>query len=398
MHSFERPPERAVLVCMRIGHIRPGDGTMAEEDRIEEAKALVESAGLAFAALITGRRDRPDASTFVGSGKLEELKQVIADQQATLIYADHALTAAQARNLERAVGIPVVDRTDLILDIFSQRAKSSEGKLQVELARLEHMSTRLVRGWTHLERQRGGTGLRGGPGETQLEIDRRLLSDRVKLLKDRLKKLARQRGLQRSRRLQPGTFRVAIVGYTNAGKSTLFNRLTGSAMLAKDQLFATLDTTTRRVHVADGMQMTVSDTVGFIRDLPHTLVDAFKSTLEEATLADLLVHVVDASNPARDQQMYDVNQVLCEIGAAHLPQLVVMNKIDRKPGVSPGVKMTPYGNILTVSTSALTGDGMDDLRAALRAIALGESSPEPVSAAPESLPASIDRHTPIATA
>jgi GTP-binding protein HflX len=283
---------------------------------------------------------------------------------------NHSLSPIQVRNLGKAIGVRVIDRTDLILDIFAQRARSHEGKLQVELARLEHLMTRLVRGWTHLERQRGGIGVRGGPGETQLEIDRRLVGDRIKLTKDRLKKMVRQRHTQRGGRRRNGVFSVSIVGYTNAGKSTLFNRLTRAKTYVADQLFATLDTTTRRVYLggATGNELhaTVSDTVGFIRALPHELVAAFRATLEETIDADLLLHVVDASNPQRDRQIEDVNAVLQEIGAQHIPQLVVYNKIDLVALPDQPETRDDYGKINELRVSALTGFGFDALRGALR--------------------------------
>jgi len=261
--------------------------------------------------------------------------------------------------------VRVYDRTDVILDIFAQRARTSEGKLQVELARLEHLSTRLVRGWTHLERQRGSLGKTGGPGEKQIELDRRMIGEQVKKLKERLKKSARVRVTQRSGRTRSGIYRVAIVGYTNAGKSTLFNRLTGAEAYAADQLFATLDTTTRRVFLGEGASIALSDTVGFIRDLPHSLVDAFRATLEETIQADLLLHVVDVSNEQRDEQIEAVNTVLAEIGAAGVPQILVLNQIDKVPGMQPEVVRESYGKILNIKVSAFTGAGMDLLREAL---------------------------------
>src|SRR5436190_12529001 len=299
------------------------------------------------------RRDRPDPKTYVGSGKVDEIRDAMRENRAEMVVFDSALSAAQVRNLERALSeggesVLVYDRTDLILNIFAQRAQSHEGKLQVELARLEHLSTRLVRGWTHLERQRGGLGKTGGPGEKQIELDRRLIGERVKKLKDRIAKVGRVRETQRARRTRSGVLRVAIVGYTNAGKTTLFNRVAQSRGYAADQLFATLDTTTHRVYLGEGAQITLSDTVGFIRDLPHTLVDAFRATLEETVEADLLLHVVDAANPNRDEQIAAVNTVLQEIGAAEVPQLVVHNQIDRVPGLAPEVVRDGSGNILNI--------------------------------------------------
>ncbi|HRE15125.1 MAG TPA: GTPase HflX [Usitatibacteraceae bacterium] len=358
---------RAILVCLDIG--RAGSA-----DRPEEAASLVESAGADVSSLVTGRRDRPDAATFAGSGKVEEIRQLAREHDAASVVFDHALTAAQIRNLEKALSeggspVRVFDRTDLILEIFAQRARSHEGKLQVELARLEHLSTRLVRGWTHLERQRGGLGKTGGPGEKQIELDRRLIGERVKKLKERLRKVARVRDTQRAARARSGVLRVSIVGYTNAGKSTLFNRLSRADAFVADQLFATLDPTTRRLHLGEGAAAIVSDTVGFVRDLPHSLVAAFRSTLEETVQADLLLHVVDFSNPRREEQVDAVNAVLSEIGAAGLPQVVVFNKIDRVEGAAPEIVRDACGKILNIKVSAVTGAGIDGLRDALAEIA-----------------------------
>jgi GTP-binding protein HflX len=362
--SIRRNPERprAILVSLDIGPSRDGE-------RAEEAARLVESAGAEVVETIRGRRDRPDAKTFAGSGKVEEIAAAVRMHEAHFVVFDQALSAAQVRNLERALSekneIPVYDRTDVILDIFAQRARTSEGKLQVELARLEHLSTRLVRGWTHLERQRGSLGKTGGPGEKQIELDRRMIGERVKKLKERLRKVARVRDTQRGARTKSGILRVAIVGYTNAGKSTLFNKLTGAGAFAADQLFATLDTTTRRVFLGEGANIALSDTVGFIRELPHTLVDAFRATLEETIQADLLLHVVDVSNPQRDEQVEAVNEVLAEIGAAEVPQILVLNQIDKVPGMQPEVVRESYGKILNIKVSAHTGAGIDLLRDAL---------------------------------
>jgi GTP-binding protein HflX len=372
--SIRKIPERtrAILVSLDIG---PKD----DGERAAEAARLVDSAGAEVRELIRGRRDRPDAKTFAGSGKVQEIQDATRLHNAQVVVFDRELSAAQVRNLERALSeggpeVLVYDRTDIILDIFAQRARSHEGKLQVELARLEHLSTRLVRGWTHLERQRGSLGKTGGPGEKQIELDRRMIGERVKKLKERLAKVGRVRDTQRARRSRSGVLRVAIVGYTNAGKTTLFNRVAQSKGYAADQLFATLDTTTRRVYVGESASITLSDTVGFIRDLPHMLVDAFRATLEESVEADLLLHVVDAASSSRDEQIAAVNTVLAEIGAAQVPQLLVFNQIDRVPGMSPEVVRDSSGNILNIKVSALTGAGIDGLRTVLAEIARNEGS------------------------
>ena len=289
------------------------------------------------------------------------------DSDAGVVIFNHALSPGQQRNLERAFECRVIDRTTLILDIFAQRAQSHEGKLQVELAQLEHLATRLVRGWTHLERQKGGIGLRG-PGETQLETDRRLLGKRVKLLKERLVTLARQRSVRRRARERRPMMTVSFVGYTNAGKSTLFNLLTHASVFAADQLFATLDTTSRRLYLGEMGAIVLSDTVGFIRDLPHSLVEAFKATLEETAGADLLLHVVDSASHDRDQQIDAVNRVLAEVGAGDVPQILVWNKID-ETGVDPGVEYDACGTLRRVFLSAKSGAGVDQLRAALGSLA-----------------------------
>ncbi len=338
-----------------------GDADPAE--RMAELDALAVSAGATVVGTVTGRRQHPDAATYAGKGKVEELAAKRAESDADLVIFNHTLTGAQQRNLERRLECRVVDRTSLILDIFALRARSSEGKLQVELAQVKHQLTRLVGGWTHLERQKGGIGLRG-PGEKQLETDRRLLGERVGVLKERLSHVARQRATQGRTRRRADVRTVALVGYTNAGKSTLFNRMTGAKAYAADQLFATLDTTLRRIYVPDASPIVLSDTVGFIRELPHDLVAAFRATLTTAAEADLLLHVIDAAHPCRDEQAAAVDAVLLEIGAAHVPQIRVMNKIDAT-GLSAGIERDQSGIICRVRLSALTGAGCADLRAAL---------------------------------
>jgi len=364
--STPRIPERprAVLVALDIGRVPQA------EDRAEEASRLVSSAGAEVVEVIRGRRDRPDAALFAGSGKVDQIKVAMHEHRAKIVVFDHALSAAQARNLERSLSegtspVRVFDRTDVILDIFAQRARSHEGKLQVELARLEHLSTRLVRGWTHLERQRGSLGKTGGPGEKQIELDRRMIGEKVKKLKERIRKIGRVRDTQRSARSRSGVLRVALVGYTNAGKSTLFNRLSRGEAFVADQLFATLDTTTRRVYLGENATITLSDTVGFIRDLPHSLVESFKATLEEAVQADLLLHVVDSANPRYHEQIDAVNAVLEEIGAGSVPQLLVYNQIDRVSAMQPEIVRDTHGKILNIKVSAFTGAGIEALREAL---------------------------------
>ena len=324
---------------------------------------MSKSAGAQAVTSVTCKRSSPDSALFVGSGKADEIRDVIADLDLDLVLFNHALSPAQQRNLERHLQVRVIDRTSLILDIFAQRAQSHEGKVQVELAQLQHLATRLIRGWTHLERQKGGIGLRG-PGETQLETDRRLIGGRVKALRARLEKLQRQRNTQRRARERNHTFSVSLVGYTNAGKSTLFNNLTKAGVYAADQLFATLDTTSRRVHLGQAGNIVLSDTVGFIRELPTQLVAAFRATLEETIHADLLLHVVDGASTVRAEQVEQVNAVLREIGADHIPQVLVWNKIDQS-GLAPAVERDEYDKIQRVFVSAQTGDGMDLLRHAM---------------------------------
>jgi GTPase len=339
---------------------------------LEELALLAKSAGAEPVASITGRRAGPDAALFVGSGKADEIHDTVADLGLDLVIFNHALSPAQQRNLERHLKVRVVDRTSLILDIFAQRAQSHEGKVQVELAQLKHLATRLVRGWTHLERQKGGIGLRG-PGETQLETDRRLIGARVKMLQSKLDKLQRQRVTQRRARERNHTFSVSLVGYTNAGKSTLFNHMTKAGVYAANQLFATLDTTSRRVHLGEAGNVVVSDTVGFIRDLPTQLVAAFRATLEETIHADLLLHVVDAASPVRNEQIEQVNAVLAEIGADHVPQMLVWNKIDMA-GLAPAIERDEYDKIRRVFVSAHTGAGVDLLRQAIAEFAQAAGS------------------------
>jgi GTPase len=359
--------------------IQPHAGGPPEPDVLEEFADLARSAGATVAALLHARIDRPNAAILIGSGKLEEVKVAADATGADLVLVNHRLSPVQERNLEKALGRRVVDRTGLILDIFAQRARSHEGKLQVELAQLRHMATRLVRGWSHLERQRGGAiGLRG-PGETQLETDRRLLQKRVEQLQKRLEKVEVQHTQMRRARVRSELPRVALVGYTNAGKSTLFNAMTGADAYADDRLFATLDPTVRRIALPGGAAM-LADTVGFVRDLPHDLVAAFRSTLSEAREADLLLHVIDAADPLRDERIAQVEAVLEEIGAGDIPQLLVYNKIDRVEGLAPrrDLAQQPIGGDVAadghgldevarerVWLSARDGTGLDLLRAAL---------------------------------
>ena len=356
---FERPSggEAAILVSVDFGE-------SDYRESLDELHQLALSAGLAVCGTIEGKRSTPDAKLFIGSGKADELLQMMQASESNVAVFNHDLTPSQQRNLERLLQARVVDRTGLILDIFSQRAQTHEGKLQVELAQLEHLSTRLVRGWTHLERQKGGIGVRGGPGETQLELDRRMLRVRVKQLREKLQKLKAQRGMQRRARKRSNVMTVSLVGYTNAGKSTVFNRLTKADIYAADQLFATLDTTTHKIYIPDCGAVVLSDTVGFIKHLPHALIEAFGATLEEAAQADLLLHIVDTASSNRDEQIAQVNKVLLEIGAAKVPQILVHNQIDRV-GLEPAVARDEYGRITTLHVSAKTGEGMDLLRMAM---------------------------------
>ncbi len=356
MHERHAGGEKALLVALDFGAADFVDST-------EELRRLAESASLDIVGLIKGKRSRPDPAYFAGSGKAEEIALQVAASGAEVVIFNHELSPAQERNLERLLQCRVVDRVSLILDIFARRAQSAEGKLQVELAQLAHLSTRLVRGWTHLERQKGGIGLRG-PGETQLETDRRLIGNRVKLLKARLGKLDKQREVQRRARARNRVFSVTVVGYTNAGKSTLFNTLTRAGVYAADQLFATLDTTSRKLFLEGAGEVVLSDTVGFITQLPHDLIASFHATLEAATRADLLLHVVDGASPVREHQIDEVNQVLQQIGASHIPMLEVFNKIDLTRQ-EPGIERDEYGKIASVRVSAKTGAGLDFLRQAI---------------------------------
>jgi len=356
----------AVLVGVDFGKDPGFDATL------DELALLAQSAGDEPVARVVARRKAPDAALFVGSGKADEIKSLVLSTGAQGVIFDQALSPAQQRNLERHLGVPVADRTGVILDIFAARAQSHEGKLQVELARLQYVATRLVRRWSHLERQSGGIGLRGGPGEAQIELDRRMIGERIKAVKQRLEKVKRQRGTQRKARERRGTFRISLVGYTNAGKSTLFNALVKARALAADQLFATLDTTTRALWLSDETgSASLSDTVGFIRDLPHKLVEAFQATLQEAADADLLLHVVDASSPMCVEQCAEVERVLEEIGAAELPQVVVYNKCDllepsRRPRQAVDWFERSNGRrVRRVFVSARQGEGIDALRQVL---------------------------------
>lgn len=356
---FDRPSgfEAAILVSVDFGE-------SDYQESLEELRQLSLSAGLDVRGSVEGKRSTPDAKLFIGSGKADELLQAMQVADCNIAVFNHDLSPSQQRNLERFLQARVVDRTGLILDIFSQRAKSHEGKLQVELAQLEHLSTRLVRGWTHLERQKGGIGVRGGPGETQLELDRRMLRVRVKQLREKLLKLKAQRGMQRRARKRSNVMTVSLVGYTNAGKSTIFNRLTKANIYAADQLFATLDTTTHKIFIPDCGQVVISDTVGFIKHLPHALVESFGATLEEAAQADLLLHIVDTASTNREEQIAEVNKVLREIGAAEVPQILVHNQIDRV-GLEPALARDEYGRITSLHVSAKTGAGMELLRLAM---------------------------------
>lgn len=357
MDDYPSSRERVILV-----HVNFLAGKMVED--LAELKELAISAKAEIVAVITGKRRVPDAKYFVGSGKAQEIRDVVLAHQAQLVIFNHVLSPAQERNLERLTQCRVLDRTGLILDIFAQRARSFEGKLQVELALLTHLATRLVRGWTHLERQRGGIGLRG-PGETQLEVDRRQIRNRIKTINARLVRIRKQRALSRKARRRTATFTVALVGYTNAGKSTLFNRLTGANVYVADQLFATLDSTLRRFSCLQHNTVVLADTVGFIRHLPHDLVAAFHATLEEVKEANLLVHVVDVSDEHKQAHIEQVNYILKNIGAEQVPILLVYNKIDLAPQCIPGMIRDEQGQVHSISISAFQGWGIAELVSAI---------------------------------
>ncbi|MDP2433686.1 MAG: GTPase HflX [Pseudomonadota bacterium] len=375
---FERPEhgQAVILASLDFGKEDYSEG-------LSELELLAGSAGLVVVGVVEGKRKRPDPALFAGSGKADEIGDAARAADASLIIFNHELSPVQERNLERRLQCRVLDRTALILEIFALRARSNEGKLQVELAQLRHYSTRLVRGWTHLERQKGGIGMRGGPGESQLELDRRMILAKIKNIEGKLEKLAKSRALQRRSRKRGGVLSVSLVGYTNAGKSTLFNTLTHASAFAADQLFATLDTTTRKLWLPEaGQQIVLSDTVGFITRLPHSLISAFHATLEEAVQADLLLHVVDSASPNRERQIVEVEKVLKEIGTEQVPQFQIMNKVDLTDA-EPQVARDEYGKIAAVWLSAKTGDGVELLRSVLAEFARDQQHETRVLAAQE---------------
>ena len=356
---FERPNEGKSACVISINF---GDNDF--EESVEEIKELVLSADMKIVSTVNIKRSAPDPKYFLGSGKAEEVKFIIQESKADTVIFNHNLSPSQERNLEKFLSTRILDRTALILFIFAKRAKSHEGKLQVELAQLDHLSTRLIKGWSHLERQKGGIGVRGGPGEKQLELDRRMLRLRIKQLKEKLDKLKRQRTMQRKKRSRSNVLNISIVGYTNAGKSTLFNQLTRANALAMNQLFATLDTTSRKLFIEEGVECVISDTVGFIKSLPTTLIEAFKSTLEESREADLLLHVVNMANPNHGEQIIAVNKILDEIKASSIPQILVLNQIDRLD-IKANHERDEYGRISTIQLSAKTGEGIELLKEAI---------------------------------
>ena len=356
---FERPNEGKSACVISINF-----GDVDFEESVEEIKELVLSADMKIVSTVNIKRSAPDPKYFLGSGKAEEVKFIIQESKADTVIFNHNLSPSQERNLEKYFSTRILDRTALILFIFAKRAKSHEGKLQVELAQLDHLSTRLIKGWSHLERQKGGIGVRGGPGEKQLELDRRMLRLRIKQLKEKLDKLKRQRTMQRKKRSRSSVLNISIVGYTNAGKSTLFNQLTRADTLAMNQLFATLDTTSRKLFIGEGVECVVSDTVGFIKSLPTTLIEAFKSTLEESREADLLLHVVNMANPNHNEQIIAVHKILEEIKASSIPQILVLNQIDRLD-IKANHERDEYGRISSIQLSAKTGEGIELLKEAI---------------------------------
>jgi GTPase len=367
---FERPNEGKSACVISINF-----GDTDFEESVEEIKELVLSADMKIVSTVNIKRPAPDPKYFLGSGKAEEVKFIIQESKADTVIFNHNLSPSQERNLEKYFSTRIFDRTALILLIFAKRAKSHEGKLQVELAQLDHLSTRLIKGWSHLERQKGGIGVRGGPGEKQLELDRRMLKLRIKQLKEKLDKLKRQRTMQRKKRSRSNVLNISIVGYTNAGKSTLFNQLTHANALAMNQLFATLDTTSRKLFIQEGVECVISDTVGFIKALPTTLIEAFKSTLEESREADLLLHVVNMANPNHSEQILAVNKILEEIKAASIPQILVLNQIDRLD-IKANHEKDEYGRISTIQLSAKTGEGIELLKEAILQLHVAKQSSE----------------------